>query len=380
MPGDPVPIWQLPSFSSLFASSVVGGTALDGGHVVDSANALLFSLTAIVDQATDATSQSSKAFAPQDTAILTQLITHLQAYRTLAATNIKESTEFLPFLSEFTTLLDNLAPNALLLIPGGWDGKNDAGSLTYIVERTGDDTYSFVTCNGGCAGIEYHPSSSNAHGKLKFKTCIRVDKIAGPKIKDKAFWSTMFSLWLKKPAGEYQRGEVIYDVLLPWLAGGLLPEALALTTQDPRAQWRTPCKSSGSATYKSLWESIRYLGLHLGLAPSTLKQLSFCIRQTLLDTVGRDLEVMEDPSMDFQMYRVPNPNERSTRAILTSALPLRCSGGGTMEGLEPLDGKIVALYFSASWCGPCQQFTPLLKTFYTAIKRLGKPFEIVFVR
>ena len=51
-----------------------------------------------------------------------------------------------------------------------------------------------------------------------------------------------------------------------------------------------------------------------------------------------------------------------------------------MEGLEPLDGKIVALYFSASWCGPCQQFTPLLKTFYTAIKRLGKPFEIVFVR
>ena len=371
-----VPIWQLPSFSSIFADAVVGGTALDGGHPVDSANAILFVLHELVDP----TSKHASKFLPNEITILHQLSTYLNDYQQLATKEIKQSTEFLPFLAEFSAKIDALEISQLLFVPGGWEGATSSGSLTYIIERTAEETYSFITCNGGCSGIEFHPSTSNSNGKLKYKTCIRLDNIPSDKLKDKAFWSTMFSLWLKKPAGEYQRGEVIYDVLLPWLVGGLLPTALAVTEQDPRAEWRTTCKSGGSATYKSLWESIRYVGLHLGLAPGKLKQLSFCIRQILLETVGRDLHVMDDLTAEFQMYKIPNPNERSTRDILSSVLPLLSAGGGsTMNGIEPLENKIVALYFSASWCGPCQQFTPRLKEFYLSIKRLGKPFEIIFV-
>jgi hypothetical protein len=36
-------------------------------------------------------------------------------------------------------------------------------------------------------------------------------------------------------------------------------------------------------------------------------------------------------------------------------------------------------YFSAQWCPPCQQFTPLLAAKYRDIIKSGKQFEIVFV-
>jgi len=32
-----------------------------------------------------------------------------------------------------------------------------------------------------------------------------------------------------------------------------------------------------------------------------------------------------------------------------------------------LEGKKVALYFSAHWCGPCRGFTPSLKQYYEKI-------------
>jgi nucleoredoxin len=45
---------------------------------------------------------------------------------------------------------------------------------------------------------------------------------------------------------------------------------------------------------------------------------------------------------------------------------------------DNLKGKKVGLYFSASWCGPCQQFTPNLVEVYNDLFPKGD-FEIVFV-
>lgn len=51
-----------------------------------------------------------------------------------------------------------------------------------------------------------------------------------------------------------------------------------------------------------------------------------------------------------------------------------------VNGCEALKGKtVVALYFSAHWCPPCRNFTPVLKQFYDQVKAMGEPFEIVFV-
>ncbi|CEF67849.1 Nucleoredoxin-like protein 2 [Strongyloides ratti] len=51
--------------------------------------------------------------------------------------------------------------------------------------------------------------------------------------------------------------------------------------------------------------------------------------------------------------------------------------GSLINGGEALKGKVVALYFSASWCPPCKTFTPILADFYSEASEMG--LEIVFV-
>jgi len=44
------------------------------------------------------------------------------------------------------------------------------------------------------------------------------------------------------------------------------------------------------------------------------------------------------------------------------------------------DKKILAYYFSAHWCPPCRNFTPILSDFYTELtKDSQEPIEIIFV-
>ncbi|KAL4617562.1 nucleoredoxin-like protein 2 [Arapaima gigas] len=56
--------------------------------------------------------------------------------------------------------------------------------------------------------------------------------------------------------------------------------------------------------------------------------------------------------------------------------------GEPVEPEEALRNKVVALYFSAGWCPPCRDFTPLLCDFYTELVEEREPpaqFEVVFI-
>ena len=61
-------------------------------------------------------------------------------------------------------------------------------------------------------------------------------------------------------------------------------------------------------------------------------------------------------------------------------IPLKQKNGEILTNVkETLKGKLVAIYFSAHWCGPCRDFTPELKKFYNEIVREEQNFEIIFV-
>ena len=52
--------------------------------------------------------------------------------------------------------------------------------------------------------------------------------------------------------------------------------------------------------------------------------------------------------------------------------------GSTVDVATALANKdLVCLYFSAHWCPPCRQFTPLLKEFYEVRKR-GQKIWVFF--
>ncbi|CAI9624195.1 unnamed protein product, partial [Staurois parvus] len=56
--------------------------------------------------------------------------------------------------------------------------------------------------------------------------------------------------------------------------------------------------------------------------------------------------------------------------------------GEKVDPEEALQNKIVGLFFSAAWCSPCRDFTPVLCDFYSELVEEADPpaqFEIVFI-
>ena len=52
---------------------------------------------------------------------------------------------------------------------------------------------------------------------------------------------------------------------------------------------------------------------------------------------------------------------------------------GQKTDLRILGGKIIGIYFTAAWCGPCRQFSPALVETYNDLQNQNKLFEIVHI-
>lgn len=73
--------------------------------------------------------------------------------------------------------------------------------------------------------------------------------------------------------------------------------------------------------------------------------------------------------------------EAMTEPVTTVAPPegSLITADGTVVDADSVTADRVGLYFSALWCPPCRDFTPLLVDAYNELNADGKAFEVVFV-
>ena len=90
---------------------------------------------------------------------------------------------------------------------------------------------------------------------LRYKSGLRIEGVTQEAMTDPSFLGMLLSQRLE---AEVHKVEVLYDALLPALAGKPLPEAIADTGDDPAAEWRTPARSRTSS-YRCVLESMRWV-------------------------------------------------------------------------------------------------------------------------
>jgi len=89
------------------------------------------------------------------------------------------------------------------------------------------------------------------------------------------------------------------------------------------------------------------------------------------DMMGRGI-ITSDPDGENFPWLPPTTSEALGEEFVRN--------DGTKVTREELEGKYIALYFSAHWCGPCRSFTePVLKPVYLQALADDKPWEIIFV-
>eukprot|EP01054_Gregarina_sp_Poly1_P006427 Gregarina_sp_Poly_1__6426@NODE_3433_length_1099_cov_268_813953_g236_i2_p1_GENE_NODE_3433_length_1099_cov_268_813953_g236_i2NODE_3433_length_1099_cov_268_813953_g236_i2_p1_ORF_typecomplete_len306_score25_87Thioredoxin_8/PF13905_6/3_9e27PUB/PF09409_10/1_2e15AhpCTSA/PF00578_21/1_3e08Thioredoxin/PF00085_20/2_8e07Thioredoxin/PF00085_20/3_5e03Redoxin/PF08534_10/9_1e08Thioredoxin_2/PF13098_6/1_7e05Thioredoxin_9/PF14595_6/0_00027Thioredoxin_9/PF14595_6/2_6e03TraF/PF13728_6/0_00038DnaGprimase_HBD/PF16730 len=103
---------------------------------------------------------------------------------------------------------------------------------------------------------------------------------------------------------------------------------------------------------------------------------------------------MSSPGPNDVPFPNPNASLRSTSFGQTETQPFHSLSSGpglsqvlgdrlhadisTHIDLSQIHAEVIAIYFSAHWCPPCRQFTPLLANLYNHALQLNKSFDIVF--
>uniref|UniRef100_A0A0D9VV44 protein-disulfide reductase n=1 Tax=Leersia perrieri TaxID=77586 RepID=A0A0D9VV44_9ORYZ len=73
------------------------------------------------------------------------------------------------------------------------------------------------------------------------------------------------------------------------------------------------------------------------------------------------------------------PPEMADAAGIAADRDFLLRNSGDQVKISSIEAGTIAIYFSASWCPPCRQFTPKLIEAYNELVSQGKSFEVVFV-
>ena len=102
--------------------------------------------------------------------------------------------------------------------------------------------------------------------------------------------------------------------------------------------------------------------------------------------VDDDDDVTQDDGKrtnDAAKFDIPIADDHFTQLLGNQLLSMSSSGGASETDTSAAisNTRLVALYFSAHWCGPCRGFTPMLIEFYHVLKEAHPThgLEIVFV-
>ncbi|EJK75569.1 hypothetical protein THAOC_02700 [Thalassiosira oceanica] len=102
--------------------------------------------------------------------------------------------------------------------------------------------------------------------------------------------------------------------------------------------------------------------------------------------VDDDDDVTQDDGKeksDAAKFDIPIADDHFTQLLGNQLLSMSSSGGTseTDTSAAIANTRLVALYFSAHWCGPCRGFTPMLIEFYNVLKEAhpAHGIEIIFV-
>eukprot|EP01038_Epipyxis_sp_PR26KG_P004325 gene4325-6126_t len=123
-------------------------------------------------------------------------------------------------MQSYYSAIEKLKPGEVVALPGGNELKFN--NMIYLVEcvsneKGNDNLYKFTVCNS-CDSCEYHASRlDQVTGDVKFCGFITIDKISREKILSTA---TLYFIVQFKTDG-IGKPDVIYETLLPYLAGDL---------------------------------------------------------------------------------------------------------------------------------------------------------------
>jgi thiol-disulfide isomerase/thioredoxin len=105
----------------------------------------------------------------------------------------------------------------------------------------------------------------------------------------------------------------------------------------------------------------------------------------LISTVSSSDQSTESGTASIEKKGTESPSSPFTALLGDTLYRWKYNADDTMEVEELstadlLKGKTaVAIYFSASWCGPCKQFTPVLAKLYKDLNKKGKKLEVVWL-
>jgi thiol-disulfide isomerase/thioredoxin len=82
----------------------------------------------------------------------------------------------------------------------------------------------------------------------------------------------------------------------------------------------------------------------------------------------------------FKVYEMVKPPPKFTGGAQTLQVErLGADGKIVREDFQPRLAPYLAVYHGAGWCGPCQQFSPILAKFYHDVDKKNLPFQLLMV-